>query len=178
MIPSFCAFADELEKIALTSGVTDFVSRHSGPISHGLDLAGLGILAKPGIDRLRGKHVDERKAAKTETAGLGVLALPSAVSLAHHAIKGMRKGASMFIKRSSYRPPIGSMKAGLLDFAHRAAQPHPIASKLPRAVSPSGRADMLQHFTQKAGGGKPRVGPGKPAIDLPPAPSGPMIIER
>src|SRR5512144_454582 len=62
-----------------------------GALGHATELAGLGILAKPSIDKIRGKEVDERKAAKYETAGLGVLALPSAVELAHKAVTKMKK---------------------------------------------------------------------------------------
>lgn len=59
----------------------------SNAFTHGTELAGLGILAKPSIDRLRGKHVDERKAAKQEVAGLGVLAAPSAAHFGNQALK-------------------------------------------------------------------------------------------
>jgi hypothetical protein len=52
---------------------------------HLTEIAGLGVLAKPSIDRLRGKEVDERKAAKQEIAGLGILAAPSALKLGKSA---------------------------------------------------------------------------------------------
>jgi hypothetical protein len=61
----------------------DAVKPHAG---HLTELAGLGILAKPSIDELRGKKVDEKKKARTEVAGLGVLAAPSAYSLGKHLL--------------------------------------------------------------------------------------------
>lgn len=61
-----------------------------GALGHATELAGLGVLAKPSIDRLRGKEVDERKASKYEVAGLGILAAPSAISLAHSAYKHLK----------------------------------------------------------------------------------------
>lgn len=39
-----------------------------------VDIAGLGILAKPSLDEARGKHVNEKTKAKMELAGLGTLA--------------------------------------------------------------------------------------------------------
>jgi hypothetical protein len=160
------SFFDELEKI---SGIGSFVAQHKDALSHGTEIAGLGILAKPSIDRLRGKDVSERRAAKWDTAGLGLLAAPSAISLAHH-LKGIAK-------RASYRPVPGSLKASLMEASRRLSQPHP-PTRIAKAVSPPERAGMLQHFTQMAGGGRPRVGPGKPALELPPMPKGPFIIER
>lgn len=60
---SLSSFHDELEKIS-SLGVA------------GLEAAGLGILAKPGIDTLRDRKASakDKKHAKFETAGLGVLA--------------------------------------------------------------------------------------------------------
>jgi hypothetical protein len=55
--------------------------------THATELAGLGVLAKPSIDRMRGKGVDDRKAAKYEAAGLGILAAPSAIQLGRAAYK-------------------------------------------------------------------------------------------
>ena len=52
---------------------------------HPMELAGLGMLAKPSIDSLRGKHPTEGNKAKWELAGLGTLA-------AHPAYKLLRGG--------------------------------------------------------------------------------------
>ncbi len=59
---------------------------HASNISHGAELAGLGILAKPSIDEMRGKQVDDKTKARTEVAGLGVLAAPSAYNLGKHLL--------------------------------------------------------------------------------------------
>lgn len=77
------SFSDELYKIA------------TGALGHATEIAGLGILAKPSIDKLRGKKVDERSAAKKEVAGLGVLAAPSAVGLASGTKWGKRVGETV-----------------------------------------------------------------------------------
>jgi uncharacterized ParB-like nuclease family protein len=58
---------------------------------HAAELAGLGTLAVPSIQKLRGKSMSENAAHKTELAGLGVLAAPSAAALgvkAYRAFKG------------------------------------------------------------------------------------------
>jgi hypothetical protein len=60
-------------------------------LGHATEIAGLGVLAKPSLDRLRGKKVDERKASKQELAGLGILALPSALHLSHSVYKKLRR---------------------------------------------------------------------------------------
>lgn len=93
-------------------------------LGHAAELAGLGILAKPSIDRLRGKEVDERKAAKYETAGLGVLALPSAAAIAHGAVKKMRGMRKVGVAN----PAALRGRAGVLsNQLARAATPHPPA---------------------------------------------------
>jgi hypothetical protein len=56
----------------------------SSPWAHAAEVAGLGILAKPSIDEMRGKKVPTKRKAGTELAGLGVLAAPSALSLGKH----------------------------------------------------------------------------------------------
>ncbi len=55
-------------------------------LGHVAELGGLGILAKPSIDEMRGKQVDEKTKARTEVAGLGVLAAPSAMALGKHLL--------------------------------------------------------------------------------------------
>ena len=49
--------------------------------SHLAELAGLGIIAAPSIQHLRGKPMSESKAHKYEIAGLGTLAAPSVYHL-------------------------------------------------------------------------------------------------
>lgn len=56
------------------AGFGQFAAQNAG---HAAEIAGLGILAKPSIDEMRGKEVAPKKKARTELAGLGVLAAPS-----------------------------------------------------------------------------------------------------
>jgi hypothetical protein len=49
--------------------------------AHAIELAGLGILARPSIQKMRGKDMDDHSAHMHELAGLGVLAAPSAYEL-------------------------------------------------------------------------------------------------
>lgn len=62
---------------------------HHPDIAHGAELAGLGILAAPGIHELAKGQKENRGKNIAETAGLGVLAVPSA---AHFASKLLTKG--------------------------------------------------------------------------------------
>lgn len=58
---SFSSFSDELEKISSAG--------HAA-----VDLLGLGMLAAPSVQGLRGKEMSEKSKHKTELAGLGTLA--------------------------------------------------------------------------------------------------------
>jgi hypothetical protein len=51
------------------------------------ELAGLGTLAAPTIQKMRGKPMTEKNEHRTELAGLGVLAAPSAYNLAKKYLK-------------------------------------------------------------------------------------------
>lgn len=74
------AFSDELEKIA----------------SHGVELAGLGILAAPSAAELAGIKVKEKHKHIAEIAGLGTLAYPS--------LKAIKAGIT---KKASKQVPVG-----------------------------------------------------------------------
>jgi len=79
------------------AGLKSWAVRHATPLKAGAELAGLGALSVPSINALRKKkapgeeeteeHKKERRNAKFELGGLGVLAVPSAIELAHHAFK-------------------------------------------------------------------------------------------
>lgn len=65
-------------------------------LTHGAELAGLGVLAVPSYKRLKKirqpeTSPQERSDAKHELAGLGILAAPSAIHLAHSAYKRLRR---------------------------------------------------------------------------------------
>lgn len=49
--------------------------------SHAAELAGLGLLAVPSVQHLRGKPMKEDTAHKFELGGLGVLAVPAAMKV-------------------------------------------------------------------------------------------------
>lgn len=58
----------------------------SGNIGHAVELAGLGILARPSVQAMRGKEMSEKSKHLHEIAGLGVLAAPSAHALGKHLL--------------------------------------------------------------------------------------------
>lgn len=73
---------------AKLAGVVGTVAKHvgeaagkTGPWGHAAEIAGLGILARPSIQKLRGKQVSHRSEAGHELVGLGTLAAPSAYHL-------------------------------------------------------------------------------------------------
>jgi len=51
------------------------------------DLAGLGALAAPTVQSMRGKPMTEQKRNKYELAGLGILAAPSAINVGQKALQ-------------------------------------------------------------------------------------------
>ena len=64
-----------MEKAAFWDGF----QKRASAFAHGAELAGLGTLALPSIQALRGKPMNEHKSHKYELAGLGILAAPSLV---------------------------------------------------------------------------------------------------
>jgi len=85
------AFRDELEKLAYHSAV---------------DIAGLGILAAPTIQKMRGKEMSEKGTHAAELGGLGVLAGSSA----HKIYSGMRDAAKGAVKGGKLRAALGAIK--------------------------------------------------------------------
>jgi hypothetical protein len=72
-----------------------FFQRHERALTHGAELAGLGLLAVPSAQKLRKIHSketspEEKRNAKYELGGLGVLAAPSAIHLGHAAWQKLR----------------------------------------------------------------------------------------
>lgn len=64
--------------------------------SHAAELGGLGILAAPSIQHLRGKEMSEKNKSRAEVAGLGVLAAPTAAAVAKKGLGMLKK-----VKRAS-----------------------------------------------------------------------------
>jgi hypothetical protein len=62
--------------------------------AHAAEIAGLGILARPSINHLRGKEMTEKNKALHETAGLGILAAPSAYSMGKQLLTKARPAAA------------------------------------------------------------------------------------
>ena len=76
------------------SGLGSFIGQHKDALTHGAEIAGLGVLGIPSAQKLRKIHSkttspEEKKTAKYELAGLGILGVPSALHLAHGAFKKM-----------------------------------------------------------------------------------------
>lgn len=65
----------------MNSGAGQFIARHREPLTHGAEVAGLGILAAPSVMSAAGGHPSEKTKTRTELAGLGTLAAPSALHL-------------------------------------------------------------------------------------------------
>jgi hypothetical protein len=68
------------------SGVGKFLGQHGGAVEHGLDIGGLGMLAKHPIQDLNSKDQDVKSRAKWELGGLGTLAVAPAARLGQHIL--------------------------------------------------------------------------------------------
>ena len=124
-VATYAAFKDELEKL----------SWHAGA-----EIAGLGILAAPTIQKMRGKPMSERGTHAAEIAGLGTLAVPAA----HSIYKAVKKGGLAAIKHASVGQVAGSFGAGtshFLDTARRAVGP----SLAQRTAARAAKMKMIAH---------------------------------
>ena len=87
--------------------------------AHAAELAGLGMLAAPTIQKMRGKPMSEKNKDRAELGGLGVLAAPSALALKKPALEFGKH----LLKRGSVDKvsmPTGTLRAGALQGAHMA----------------------------------------------------------
>lgn len=146
---TWLSFYDELEKIAgLGAGAAD--------------IAGLGMLAAPTIQKMRGKPMSEKGKDRAELAGLGVLGgsvvaehskeLKSAAKSGFSKLKGM---ASKFKKASPSMSAMMKMH-GMADAAKAAAKAAAKGAKgTAKAVGSltnnAARAPMLQSFMASGG---------------------------
>jgi hypothetical protein len=78
---------------AAASGVLH--TKVANSLEHAVELGGLGILARPSINHLRGKEMSERSKSWHETAGLGVLAAPSAYGIGKSLLTRGKPAANM-----------------------------------------------------------------------------------
>jgi hypothetical protein len=79
-------FAMAMPAPGLATRAAGWVGQHRDTLTHGAELAGLGILAKPTIDEMRGKHPTEQAKHRSELGGLATLAAPSAITLGSHLL--------------------------------------------------------------------------------------------
>lgn len=80
-VATYTALLGELQK----------VKEASGNFGHAAELAGLGMLAAPTIQKMRGKPMKDKNKDRAEIGGLGVLAAPSAIGLGK-SLMGKMKG--------------------------------------------------------------------------------------
>lgn len=122
------AFRDELEKIA----------------GHGIELAGLGMLAAPhAYNAVTGKSVSKKTERNAELAGLGTLAAPS---LAHYGAKALK-----LVKKADFdmwNPSTGHVSGGT--GGTRAANMG-VSTAAKSVAKPKFTMDHLKGAYQKAG---------------------------
>jgi hypothetical protein len=135
--------------------------------THAAELAGLGTLAAPTIQKMRGKPMSEENTNRAELGGLGVLAAPSAISMGK-TIAGKLKGvgkavakhasanldlvnSALFLFQKKAAPVqlgIGAMGKHMLGDAWKAGKGMAAAAKpAAKMVADPRRASMLGHFT-------------------------------
>ncbi len=93
--------------------------------NHGVELAGLGLLAAPSVAHMKGKEWSEKNKARAEVAGLGVLAAPSALAVGKAGLAKLKGAISKMPKHASRREDIDSIKdtrAGYTERSHRAGK--------------------------------------------------------
>jgi hypothetical protein len=121
-VATYAALQQELQKIA------------SGNWGHAAEIAGLGALAVPTVQKMRGKKMSEKNTNRAELGGLGILAAPSAVGLAKH-----------FLKKGSAN--LALVDSALSLFNKTAA---PALSSVMNAGAFTGRAARMMHGAQPA----------------------------
>lgn len=80
--------------------------------AHAAELGGLGILAAPSVQHLRGKEMSEKNKSRAELGGLGVLAAPTAAVVAKKGLDMLRKVKRASVKRAAldlWNPSSGSV---------------------------------------------------------------------
>jgi hypothetical protein len=83
---------DHVEKKATIDGFFDELEKISNesPLRMANELAGLGVLAVPSLQHLRGKPMSDHHSHMMEIGGLGMLAAPYVHDLGAKAISGLR----------------------------------------------------------------------------------------
>lgn len=129
----------EVMKLAATYDVV----KTAGIGSHAVEVAGLGILARPSLRAMKGKEQDEKSTHRHEVAGLGLLAAPSAGHIGSAALKKVNPVAHSRIAATKAGKFLSKFAAsnGFGQFAGRAAHLAQGAVKpVAKAVAPIGKA--------------------------------------
>jgi hypothetical protein len=117
--------------------------------AHGAELAGLGMLAAPTIQKMRGKPMKDKNKDRAEVAGLGVLAAPSVAHYGGSAVQKLKglagKAAKVAVTKHAgvdvWNPTTGKI---LGEAASKAKSIASGASKAAPRVRPDGKALLDQ----------------------------------
>lgn len=125
--------------------------KQASAADHALDVAGLGALAIPTIQKMRGKPMSEKNTHRAEIGGLGVLAAHPTYELAK---KGLSKLKPVLSKIKKAAGPMSAMMKmhSMADAAKAATKGVGSASKAIGSVTNNAkRAPMLQSFMATSG---------------------------
>ncbi len=119
---TWLALQDELEKI-------------SGLGAGALDMAGLGMLAAPTVQKMRGKPMSDKNKDRMELGGLGVLGGSVAAEHAGDALKAGRSGLAKLKNFASRFPKHAGPSMGAMMNMHRLADAARASKSMGGAVS-------------------------------------------
>lgn len=167
-IATMLALQSELEKIA-------------GLGAGALDLAGLGMLAAPTIQKMRGKPMQEKNKDRAELGGLGVLGASVAAEHGKDAWNAAKSGlgklkglASKMPKHAALRKEAAPSMSAMMNMhrladAAKAARPavQQVATKLPGAAQNAARAAQYAGHTAQGGHAFDAAKAAKRAISIP-----------
>lgn len=126
-LATMLSFQDELEKIA-------------GLGAGALDLAGLGMLAAPTVQKMRGKPMSDKNSHRTELAGLGVLGGSVVAEHAGDALKAGKSGLSKLRGLASKMPKHAAPSMGAMMNMHRLADAAKAAKGVAKPMAQAGKA--------------------------------------
>lgn len=148
------SYRPEVVKLA---AVYELTKTATGTMGHAAELAGLGILARPSIRKLRGKEQSEKSTHIHEAVGLGTLAAPSAIELGKKGLSALRK-----VKKAAVTPTgLGQLKgraAGIVEGVAKKVVA-PVGKAAPAPQGKKLTMDMIMAAKKRmAGGGSGVVG--------------------
>lgn len=121
--------------------------------AHAAELGGLGILAAPSVQHLRGKEMSEKNKSRAEIAGLGVLAAPTALGVAKKGLGMLRKVKRASVKRAAldaWNPSTGAVMSGSGGTRGANLGTH-VGGSVAQAAKKTFTLDHLKGAYQKAG---------------------------